>query len=382
MAARHDRLGLDLGDRVAFVSHNSARLMTAFFGVCGFGRVLVPVNFRLSFEEVQYIVEHSGAKVRVRRSRAQGRAGRARGRARLRDRRGRRPLPRRGRAPPLGARRERHRDHQLHLRHDRAPQGRADHPPQHLDQRGHLRAAHGSDRPRRLPPHAADVPCQRMGDAVRDDRLRCATGGAPQGRRRRDPAPRRAVRRHRDVCGAGRRRRRARCRPDWEGEIPGRGRTRIIVAGAPPPTKTVARVESELGWEFIQIYGLTETSPLLTVNRSRQEWDDLTPEQRAQKLVRAGDPGDRRQPEDRRRRRGAGALQRRARGLLGAAGGVRAGAAPAAGSTPATAVRSTTTATSPSRTARRTSSSPAARTSPRSRSRTRSSATPTSPRWP
>ncbi len=78
--------------------------------------------------------------------------------------------------------------------------------------------------------------------------------------------------------------------PDWEGEIPGRGRTRIIVAGAPPPTKTVARVESELGWEFIQIYGLTETSPLLTVNRSRQEWDDLTPEERAQKLVRAGTP--------------------------------------------------------------------------------------------
>ena len=50
-------------------------------------------------------------------------------------------------------------------------------------------------------------------------------------------------------------------RPDWEGEIPGRDRVRIIMAGAPPPTKTVARVEEELGWEFIQIYGLTETSP-------------------------------------------------------------------------------------------------------------------------
>ena len=50
----------------------------------------------------------------------------------------------------------------------------------------------------------------------------------------------------------------------WEGEIPGRDRVRIIMAGAPPPTKTVARVEEELGWEFIQIYGLTETSPLLT----------------------------------------------------------------------------------------------------------------------
>ena len=62
----------------------------------------------------------------------------------------------------------------------------------------------------------------------------------------------------------------------WEGEIPGRDRVRIIMAGAPPPTKTVVRVEEELGWEFIQIYGLTETSPLLTVNRTRAEWDDLS----------------------------------------------------------------------------------------------------------
>ena len=76
----------------------------------------------------------------------------------------------------------------------------------------------------------------------------------------------------------------------WEGEIPGRDKVRIIVAGAPPPTKTVARVEAELGWEFIQIYGLTETSPLLTVNRTRAEWDDLSGEERAAKLVRAGQP--------------------------------------------------------------------------------------------
>src|SRR4051794_15972408 len=63
MAARLDQLGIDVGDRVAFVSHNSARLLTAFFGVSGYGRVLVPVNFRLSVEEVAYIVEHSGARV-------------------------------------------------------------------------------------------------------------------------------------------------------------------------------------------------------------------------------------------------------------------------------------------------------------------------------
>jgi acyl-CoA synthetase (AMP-forming)/AMP-acid ligase II len=76
----------------------------------------------------------------------------------------------------------------------------------------------------------------------------------------------------------------------WDGAIPGAGTTRIVVAGAPPPTRTIERVETELGWEFIQIYGLTETSPLLTMNRSPQEWDDLEPGERARRLSRAGAP--------------------------------------------------------------------------------------------
>jgi acyl-CoA synthetase (AMP-forming)/AMP-acid ligase II len=76
----------------------------------------------------------------------------------------------------------------------------------------------------------------------------------------------------------------------WDGPIPGRDRTRMVVAGAPPPTRTIERMETELGWEFIQIYGLTETSPLLTMNRRRAEWDDLSPAERATRLVRAGAP--------------------------------------------------------------------------------------------
>src|SRR5699024_1126405 len=62
-AAHLDSLGIGVGERVAVVSHNSARLLTSFFGVSGYGRVLVPINFRLAPEEVKYIVEHSGARV-------------------------------------------------------------------------------------------------------------------------------------------------------------------------------------------------------------------------------------------------------------------------------------------------------------------------------
>jgi fatty-acyl-CoA synthase len=76
----------------------------------------------------------------------------------------------------------------------------------------------------------------------------------------------------------------------WEGPIPGRDRVRVVVAGAPPPTRTIERIETELGWEFIQIYGLTETAPLLTVNRRRGEWDDLDSSDRARLLGRAGAP--------------------------------------------------------------------------------------------
>jgi len=73
-------------------------------------------------------------------------------------------------------------------------------------------------------------------------------------------------------------------------EIPGRDQVRIVVAGAPPPSKTIERVETELGWEFIQIYGLTETAPLLTVNRRPAQWDDLPAAERARLLSRAGVP--------------------------------------------------------------------------------------------
>ncbi len=40
---------------------------------------------------------------------------------------------------------------------------------------------------------------------------------------------------------------------------------RFTVAGAPPPAAFIERLEEELGWEFLQIYGLTETAPILTV---------------------------------------------------------------------------------------------------------------------
>ena len=63
IAAGLDALGIGEGERVAVVSHNSARLLELLYAVPAFGRVLVPVNFRLAPADFAYIVEHCGARV-------------------------------------------------------------------------------------------------------------------------------------------------------------------------------------------------------------------------------------------------------------------------------------------------------------------------------
>src|ERR1700730_19054293 len=63
LAVALDELGVGEGERVAIVSPNAARFLVSLFGVSVFGRVLVPVNFRLHPEEIRYIIEHSGSTV-------------------------------------------------------------------------------------------------------------------------------------------------------------------------------------------------------------------------------------------------------------------------------------------------------------------------------
>ena len=62
---------------------------------------------------------------------------------------------------------------------------------------------------------------------------------------------------------------------------------RFVVAGAPPPSAFIEQLEEELGWDFIQIYGLTETSPLLTISRP----DATTEKTDWARRARAGVPG-------------------------------------------------------------------------------------------
>jgi fatty-acyl-CoA synthase len=63
---------------------------------------------------------------------------------------------------------------------------------------------------------------------------------------------------------------------------------RLFTAGAPPAAATIERVEGELGWELTQAYGLTETSPFITICEERPEHLLLSPQERAVIKARQG----------------------------------------------------------------------------------------------
>ncbi len=62
--------------------------------------------------------------------------------------------------------------------------------------------------------------------------------------------------------------------PEIRGVVP-RG-VHVITAGAPPAAATIERLEGEFGWEVTQVYGLTETSPFLTICEPRPEHRSLS----------------------------------------------------------------------------------------------------------
>jgi fatty-acyl-CoA synthase len=63
---------------------------------------------------------------------------------------------------------------------------------------------------------------------------------------------------------------------------------RLLTAGAPPAPATIERVEGELGWAVTHVYGLTETSPFITICEPRAEHAGLSPDSRAEIKARQG----------------------------------------------------------------------------------------------
>ena len=57
------RLGVRQGDRVAYIAPNTHAQLESFYAVPQLGAVLVPINFRLVADDFRYLIQHSGAKV-------------------------------------------------------------------------------------------------------------------------------------------------------------------------------------------------------------------------------------------------------------------------------------------------------------------------------
>lgn len=291
--AGFDALGVGEGERVAVVSHNSARMLELLFAVPMSGRICVPINFRLKPDEIAYMVRQSGAKVLlVDPELGDSLAGvKVRHRFVLGEqtdtelmRYGIEPRPwsypdedatatinytSGTTARPKGVQLT-HRNiwvngltFGLHTRAWERDVYLHTLPMFHCNGWGMpfvmaglgakqvvLRKVDGAEILRRVDEHGVTLMC-----------------GAP------------AV--WNAVLDAA---------ATWDGAIPGRDRVRVVCAGAPPPTRTIQRMDEELGWEFTQIYGLTETSPLLTFNRTQPADDHLPAEERARKLSRAGLP--------------------------------------------------------------------------------------------
>ena len=63
---------------------------------------------------------------------------------------------------------------------------------------------------------------------------------------------------------------------------------RVLTGGAPPAAHTIERVEGELGWTITQIYGLTETAPLISICEPLPEHAALPLAERAVIKARQG----------------------------------------------------------------------------------------------
>ncbi len=298
LAAALDDLGVPVGGRVAIVSPNAAKFMIAYFGVSGSGRALVPVNFRLNSSEVRYIVEHSGSEVLLVDPEVDEQLAEVGARHRIvldgvqdaelfaeiapgRTPRGWEPdedatcsvnYTSGTTARPKGVQLT-HRNctlnamafgwhttvtdrdvlmHTLPMFHCNGwgmPYAATGMGARHVV----VRKIDGEEILRRIDAEGVTLLCGAPA-------VMAAILSAAEARRERGEP------------------------------VPGGGCVRMVVAGAPPPSRVIERIETELGWEFIQIYGLTETSPLLTINRAPLEFDGLDSAERARRLSRAGVP--------------------------------------------------------------------------------------------
>jgi fatty-acyl-CoA synthase len=290
-----ERNGISPGERVAVVSPNSLKMLIALYAVLGSGRVLVPINFRLNAEEVQFIVADSGARILFVDPELDQRLADV-------------TSPRRvvldgeddaeffapgGDAAVWGTVEEdatatinytsgttsrpkgvilSHRAHCLNAlavatAFGVAPGDRYLHtlPIFHVNGWGMplISAALGIPQIIQREVRGAQI-LERVGDE--EVTLLCGA----------TPVAATIARSAQELRGSA-------------AAVPGAGRTRMVSGGAPTPAAVIQEFEERTGWEMIHAYGLTECAPVLTTNRIPRS-AGLGPAARAERLMAAGAP--------------------------------------------------------------------------------------------
>jgi fatty-acyl-CoA synthase len=301
------RLGVGQGDRVAYLSLNTHSQLEAFFAVPQIGAVLVPINFRLKPPEIEYILQHCGAKVVCAHADFLETVESVRA-----------SCPALERCVALEGARDGWLDYETLIEAETggAPDsGAATEAEVAIRERDLLAINYTSgttSRPKGVMITHRNAYMNAIGTLVHlpmtcEDRylwtlpmfhangwtfpwIVTAVGGTHICLRKVDPVQAFGLIREEGVtmlCAAptvliGL----ASCPAADRGDVP--TGVRVVTAGAPPAAATIQRVEDELGWDLTHVYGLTETAPFITVCEPRPEHRGLSPEDRAVVKARQG----------------------------------------------------------------------------------------------
>jgi acyl-CoA synthetase (AMP-forming)/AMP-acid ligase II len=292
-------LGVQRGDRVAYISPNTRSHLEGYYAVPQIGAAIVPINYRLTPDDFAYLITHSGSKIVCAHPDQMDAVDRVRPQ-----------LPATTQFVALEGAREGWQDYEALAAAASAPPVR---PP--IGERDLLSINYTSgttSRPKGVMITHRNAYMNAIGTLLHvsmraGDRylwtlpmfhangwtftwIVTAVGGTHVCLRRVDPAQVfRLAREERitHLCAAPTVLiSLAHADPAVRAGAP-RG-IHVVTAGAPPAAATIAAVEQGLGWTVTQVYGLTETAPLITVCEPRPEHAELSPQEAARIKARQG----------------------------------------------------------------------------------------------
>ncbi|MBI5879732.1 MAG: long-chain-fatty-acid--CoA ligase [Chloroflexi bacterium] len=293
------RFGIQPGDRVAYIAPNTHAHLESYYAVPQIGAVLVPINYRLSTDDFVYIINHSGARIVCVHSDYLAAVDGMRAQ-----------LPKVERYVALEGAKEGWLDYESMLA---AASTTFEHPPIAETDLISINYTSGTtSRPKGVMITHRNAYLNVVGTLVHHpmtlkDRylwtlpmfhangwtfvwIVAARGGAQICLRRVEP---------RAIFDLMQSERVSMCcasptvlislvnAPEEIRHTAPRG-VHLFIAGAPPAAATIERIEGEFGWELTQVYGLTETSPFISICEERPEDTRLSPQARAVIKARQG----------------------------------------------------------------------------------------------